>query len=195
MNKTNNYYSDRANEFIEQTIELNFASICDVFLSSLTTGKKIMDLGFGSGRDSLYFDKLGYEVVSVDYCHEFIVHGKEILDNEVVFGDMLNLNYNLEFDGIFAAASMLHQTSDDLPLVFKNCSDALKDDGVLYCSFKYGDFEGYLNGRYFTFMTEDKLDELIPCELIKKKVYITTDVRIGKENEQWLNALYIKKKS
>ncbi len=33
---------------------------------------------------------------------------------------------------------------------------ALKDDGVIYTSFKDGTFEGERNGRYFTDFTEKK---------------------------------------
>lgn len=35
---------------------------------------------------------------------------------------------------------------------------ALKDDGVIYTSFKYGTFEGERNGRYFTDFTEKTFD-------------------------------------
>ena len=58
-------------------------------------------------------------------------------------------------------------------------------------SFKYGDFRGERNGRYFTDMTEESLRNLIGriegLEISGMK--ITGDVRPGREQERWLNAL------
>ena len=38
---------------------------------------------------------------------------------------------------------------------------ALKDDGAIYVSFKCGTFEGERNGRYFTDMTLERLQECL----------------------------------
>jgi ubiquinone/menaquinone biosynthesis C-methylase UbiE len=35
---------------------------------------KILDLGCGSGRDSLYFQNLGYDCIAVDPIDEFLEH-------------------------------------------------------------------------------------------------------------------------
>ena len=73
----------------------------------------------------------------------------------------------------------------------KNISSMLKIGGYFYLSFKYGDFEGERNGRYFTDMTEEKFKELIKdikeYKLIEK--HITEDVRASRENEKWLNVI------
>ena len=75
--------------------------------------------------------------------------------------------------------------------VFQKMEKALKKDGILYVSFKYGTFEGERNGRYFTDMTEDTLKELtekIP-NLVQEEQWITSDVRPGREDEKWLNII------
>ncbi len=50
---------------------------------------------------------------------------------------------------------------------------ALKDDGVIYTSFKYGTFEGERNGRYFT-------------DLQKTFDGFLSGIRHVKIEEQWL---------
>jgi len=74
-------------------------------------------------------------------------------------------------------------------------SMALNESGILYCSFKYGDFEGIRNGRYFTDMTAEKLDRLIDeiGVLEVREQMITTDVRPGRDDEKWLNVIIGKK--
>ena len=67
----------------------------------------------------------------------------------------------------------------------------MKTGGIAYISFKYGDFEGYRNGRYFTDMNEERLENLLKdrAELELIETAVTGDVRPGRESEKWLNVL------
>ena len=69
--------------------------------------------------------------------------------------------------------------------------NATKKNGIIYVSFKYGDFEGERNGRYFTDMTEESMSELLTYipELKVEKQWITGDVREGRGDERWLNMI------
>lgn len=64
----------------------------------------------------------------------------------------------------------------------------LNNNGVLYCSFKLGTFEGERNGRYFNDMTIEKITPFLTKFNILTN-YITTDVRTGRDNELWLNII------
>lgn len=68
---------------------------------------------------------------------------------------------------------------------------ALKKEDVLYCSFKYGTFEGMRSGRYFTDFTEETLAEFWKdiSGLAIFDTWITADVRPGREEERWINIL------
>ena len=68
----------------------------------------------------------------------------------------------------------------------------LTTQGVLYCSFKYGDFEGYRNGRYFVDLTESTFDQTIQhSKFIVQEMMITDDVR-GNDKQRWLNVILTK---
>ena len=85
----------------------------------------------------------------------------------------------------------MHLTGDELKNVFGRIDRALKDNGVLYASFKYGQFEGERSGRYFIDMTEEKLDAFlqgIHAFALEEK-WITSDVRPGRDEEKWLNII------
>ena len=43
-----------------------------------------------------------------------------------------DIEYNNEFDAIWACASLLHLKSNQLVDVFNKCYKALKDNGVMY---------------------------------------------------------------
>lgn len=68
---------------------------------------------------------------------------------------------------------------------------ALKEDGVFYTSFKYGDFAGERNGRYFRDFTEESFREFLTDfhEFRMTDQWITSDVRPNRGEERWLNVL------
>ena len=73
------YYSEHSQEYIENTKDANMKNLYSFFERYIpSNAQKIMDLGFGSGRDSLYFKSKGYEVLSLDPTLEFCEYGKSI---------------------------------------------------------------------------------------------------------------------
>ena len=185
-----NYYKEHAKDFIEGTINCDMSVQYDFFLKYLKKdSKKIMDLGFGSGRDSLYFKSKGYDICAIDPTKEFCENAKKLGLNDVRCLTAQDINFNEEFDGIWACASLLHVPSNELNEVFKRCSKALKQNGIMYCSFKYGEYEGIRNGRYFTDLNEERFKEYILKTGLKiVDTLITKDVRPDRE-ESWLNVI------
>ena len=80
-------------------------------------------------------------------------------------------------------------------LIYETIIEALKSNGILYTSFKYGTFEGKRKDRYFTDMTEEAFAVLIRDihELEIEEQWITSDVRPGRGEEKWLNLILRKK--
>ena len=96
-----------------------------------------------------------------------------------------------KYDGIWACSSILHLTKPELEGVLERMTAALKRNGVIYTSFKYGAFEGERNGRYFTDFTEETFTEFIKgmTGVTVEKMWITADVRPGRGEEKWLNMI------
>lgn len=103
------------------------------------------------------------------------------------------MNYEKEFNGIWVCASLLHIPYSELDNVLLRCYKSLKDNGVMYMSFKYSDFEGIRNGRYFTDLNEERLMSLLVGKLFKIKELLTTSHVRPDRNDKWLNAILIKK--
>ena len=184
------YYNDNAKSFIDNTIDCDMSYLYNFFLKYLPKDSKtILDLGFGSGRDSLYFSK-SFEVYAIDPVEVFVDNAKNNLGLDNVYCmSAEDVEFKNKFDGIWACASLLHIESKNLNLVFKNLSRALKANGVIYCSFKYGEFEGMRNGRFYLDMNEENITKYLTntnLEIIDK--CLTDDVRTDR-NEKWLNLI------
>ena len=141
----------------------------------------------------LYFKNKGYIVTSIDPVKEFCDNGKSIGLDNVIQMSIEDIKYNNEFDAIWACASLLHLKSNQLADVFNKCYKALKDNGVMYVSFKYGDFEGVIDDRYFTYLTEETFINIINQTNFKiDKLWINED-KLNRD-VKWLNAVIRKDK-
>ena len=78
-----------------------------------------------------------------------------------------------------------------LPTVMEKVERALKPEGVLYASFKYGEGERIVGERHFSCYNEYDLDWLSGLGLIE--YWISEDVRPDRPGEEWLNTLWRKK--
>ena len=185
------YYNTNAQDFINGTLSVDFSSIQNTFLNLLPVGAAILDFGCGSGRDTKYFLDHGYQVTAVDGSAELCKAASEytgISVKQMLFEDLDEVE---KYDGIWACASILHVKKAELPGILRKMSAATKLNGIIYVSFKYGDFEGERNGRYFTDMTEDSMAQLLEMipELRIEKQWITGDVRADRGDERWLNMI------
>lgn len=195
LNKTINYYDINAKEFVEGTLNVDFKATQDKFINKLPAKGYILDFGCGSGRDTKYFLVRDFNVDAIDGSIELCKIASEYTNIKVRHMYFNELSIVNKYDGIWACSSILHLSLDDLVDVFKRMSKALKDEGIIYTSFKYGDFSGERNGRFFTDMTEDSFAKLIAnVENLKvEEQWITADVRPQRGNEKWLNLILRKK--
>ena len=81
--------------------------------------------------------------------------------SEVRMLDFTSLDYVDEFDGVWACSSLLHLSSDVLPMVLGSVHRSLRKGGIFYVSFKEGSFEGFRGDRYYKDMTIEDLDLLL----------------------------------
>ena len=185
-----NYYEINTKKFIDEIFNNDMSSLYTFFEKYLNNPRaKILDIGFGSGRDSLYFQNKGYEVHSLEPVSAFCLHGKEIGLKHIYQMSVQQMNFKNEFDGIWACASLLHIPSYELVDVLNKCYTALKDKGIMYCSFKNGEYEGERNGRFFLDLIEERFRQYISKTKFQiLEVCITEDVRIDR-TEKWLNVI------
>ena len=190
MDNTLNYYAKNTEEFIASTLEADMSQTQKKFLALLPKGAHILDLGCGSGRDSLCFIQQGFQVTAVDGSLELAKFASELIGQEVIVADFKDLELPpSSFDAIWASASLLHVHSEDLPGILAKVIDFAKPRANFYMSFKYGDYEGERGGRYYTDLVEALFADYLQksgrsLEIIEQ--WVAKDVRPEKP-ELWLN--------
>ena len=189
--ETLEYYARNAEKFIEDTAAVDFTATQKRFLTYLAPRAAILDFGCGSGRDTKAFLDRGYKVTAVDGSPELCAIASAYTGVPVRQMLFQELNEHEAYDGIWACASILHVQTTELPDVFRRMIMALKPNGFVYTSFKYGTFEGERNGRWFCDFTEGTFEEFLRQfpELSINDQWISSDVRPGRNDELWLNVI------
>jgi len=188
---TLDYYNQNARQYAESTVDVDFAGVQERFLRLLPEGAYILDFGCGSGRDAKYFLERGYRVDAIDGSEELCGIASRYAGIEVRQCLFEEFEAVERYDGVWACSSILHLPKEKLRRVVPAMIRAVKDGGVLYLSFKYGEFEGERGGRHFTDMTEESfgrfLREVGGAEV--EELWVSADVRPGRGEEKWLNLI------
>lgn len=189
------YYNLNSHRFVSDTQVVDFENSQKRFLSRLSSSY-LMDFGCGSGRDTKYFLDHGYTVDAIDGSEEMCKLASEYTGIPVKHMLFQQLDEQEKYDGIWACASILYLPLQELESVLNKMTRALKPQGIIYTSFKYGTFKGERNGRYFTDMTEETFAALLEkvAELSLEEQWISDDVHPGRGDEKWLNLILRKSK-
>jgi 2-polyprenyl-3-methyl-5-hydroxy-6-metoxy-1,4-benzoquinol methylase len=191
MDKSIDYYNTHAAEYFQDTISADMRDAHKRFLRYLSEGALILDLGCGSGRDSMAFIKQGFRVDSVDGSVELCKRAEAAIHHPIQQMHFDELSAQSKYDGIWACASLLHVPKNELRSVLNRVAKALKPGGVFYLSVKQGVFEGYRNGRYFAdyqireLKSYFEIENFLICEF-----WISKDVRPSRE-DNWINLIAI----
>jgi len=188
---TSAYYNTNAKEFYDGTIDVDMNSLYSRFVPLLPTNANIVDAGCGSGRDTKYFVSKGFNVTAFDASEKLVALAEQFTNQVIQHSTFLDFqSETARFDAIWACASLLHVPYNDLARTLSHLSQSLKSGGIFYCSFKYGDNEVERNGRRFTNLNETELRKLIrDTSLTIEEQWITSDLRVGREDEKWLNVI------
>ncbi|SVC34345.1 uncharacterized protein METZ01_LOCUS287199, partial [marine metagenome] len=186
IDKTIEYYNIYAEKFYNNTVGIELNDFYLKFLKYVSDGGRILDLGCGSGRDTLYFLQKGYDVISMDASEEMVKMSSELTKRKTLFLRIEDIDFQNQFNGIWACASLLHIDKKLTESVFNILCNALRDDGVLYASYNYGKGTSILEDRYYNNYDETSFAELIDnvnnFEILTN--WITKDLRPDRDNEK-----------
>ena len=158
-NKDAEKHSKRYKDVMDLTQRKEFGE----FLN-LLQGKKILDLGCGSGDHSAYFVEKGLDVTAIDLSDKMIKLCKEKGINAIKM-DIEDLEFGENsFDGIWAVTSLIHVPKSRTPKVVKKIHEILKKNGILYICLEKGQGEemvGENNKRFFAFWKKQEFLDLL----------------------------------
>jgi SAM-dependent methyltransferase len=189
---TIDFYDQNGQAFFDRTVNLDITEVWQPFLELVPAGGHILDAGCGSGRETKTFRDLGYRVTAFDASETMVRLASEYTGLPVLHLTFEQMDFESEFDGIWANASLLHVPLAGLPAVFEKFIRALKPGAVWYASFKWGTGEKLADdGRTFTNFDEDTFRTLaaqFPTLKIEQ-LWKSVDQRPEAKGSSWLNVI------
>lgn len=159
--ETIGFYDANAASYVAETADVEFGELQREFARRLPKGGRVLDLGCGSGRDSLAFLKAGFSVDAVDGSARMVKAASKLTRLPVTHATFSDYKPQGPYDGIWACSSLLHVPASELPAVISKYARVLKPGGTFYLSFKLGAHDGMRGGRWFTDLDEPALRALI----------------------------------
>lgn len=189
--ETLEYYQINADKFFKKTVSVDVTELYKPFLEFMPETGAILDAGCGSGRDSRFFIRHGFNVTAFDNSLEMVKLASDFIGQDCLLLSFDDIRFENKFDGVWACSSMLHVPKSNMISVLNRLSTSLKADGIFYTSFKYGNTEIFKNGRHFSNYNEKSFNALLleQNKLSVLKYWITNDLRPGRQDEKWLNVL------
>lgn len=116
-----------------------------VFLSYLQSEKKrtLLDVGAGTGNDSLYFKKQGLRVTATDISPEHVKYCRKRGVRAILL-DMYDLHkLGKKYDAVYSMSSLVHIPKKDMGCVLSKIKRSLNPGGLFYLGMYGGvDIEG-----------------------------------------------------
>jgi len=168
----------------------------------------ILDAGCGTGRDTFEFLKKGYVMTAIDAspamlreCRRKLRKARREPENEqmkaaaeasmkrcfeLTFDEV---RFRSEFDGVWAAASLLHVPAQQMEEIVRKLVQALKPNGILFMSFKYGHGEYEYGARFYTYYAGRDIRALLRRIRSTEKIEVWLSDTSGRKlsrRKQWL---------
>ncbi len=194
--RTISYYDHNAEKYFWDTVNVDMTECYQRFMKYVAPPGKIMDIGAGSGRDARFFRDQGFEVEALDASESLCRLATAYTGVEVRCVRVQDWRPQGTYDGIWANASLLHLSTEELEAFIGRVPDYLNGDGVLYASLKTGIQTGYdAVGRFFTDFPEGELRRLAEASksLEVAESWIAED-KLGRAGLRWVN-LILKKEA
>lgn len=155
---------------------------------------KILEIGFGGGRDAKKLEEAGYEYVGVDVSTGFLKEARKNNPNlTFLLQDVYQLNFSFLFDGFWCAATLLHIPKSRINKALKNIHKIIKPNGIGFICIKEGkgdliakkkEIEGQIMKTYFSYYQQDEFSQILTSN---KFSILKTSRRPVSIKTTWLN--------
>jgi 2-polyprenyl-3-methyl-5-hydroxy-6-metoxy-1,4-benzoquinol methylase len=188
VERTIRWYDHHAEDYAERTRQTDLSDLRDRFLEQVPEGGHVLDVGCGAGRDTKAFLKRGYEVTAFDASEEMVRLASEYTGQKAYCRRIREVEPSVQYDGIWACASLVHVPVETLPYVFKQIAGWLRPTGTLYSSFSTGKRQD--SARFFNAVSQGDVVSLIDAvEMLQVREIWNSGDAEGRDQIQWMNVL------
>ena len=182
------FYHTHAQDYFNQTIEVDPSSFLLPLVEHLTPESKVLDIGCGSGRDMLWLSERGFQCTGLELSPELAAMARQHTGLTVIEADFESFDFSpMNMDGILLIGAMVHLPHDLFSPVLSNILKALKPGGHALITMKQGQGRQEADdGRMFFLWEQEDL-----FSMFKKIGLICLDFSVQsslvRKNDTWMS--------
>jgi SAM-dependent methyltransferase len=188
------FYEAHARNYAATTFEIDLRSIQEKFLARVHPGGLILDVGSGSGRDTLAFLQRGFRVEAIEPSQALAELSYKVTGIKPRSLRVQDLTEVARFDGVWACASLVHVPPNELADALSRLVRSAVGSAPIYLSFKYGHgVRIAADGRPYTDLTETELADLLEdfCQVRLAEQWLSQGPETTSVRELWINVILV----
>lgn len=133
------FYHTHAQDYFNQTIEVDPSSFLLPLVKHLTPGSTVLDVGCGSGRDILWLTERGFHCTGLERSPDLAALVRQHTGLPVIEADFKYFDFSrMNMDGILLIGALVHLPHERFPEILSRILKALKPGGHALITMKQG---------------------------------------------------------
>jgi ubiquinone/menaquinone biosynthesis C-methylase UbiE len=156
----------------------------------LLGGNRVLDLGCGAGHDALRLKRYDLQVQGLDISEVMLEQAKQkVQDVEFIQGDFRHIPTGDDlYDGVWANASLIYLTREDLHKALEEVYRVLKPGGIFFSSYRLGNGHLLIDNIFHQLYGGDEIQQILRSHGFR----IFDRTNTGDEEELFLSLYAVK---
>ncbi|WCK53378.1 class I SAM-dependent methyltransferase [Aneurinibacillus sp. Ricciae_BoGa-3] len=156
----------------------------------LLGGSRVLDLGCGAGHDSLRLKRYDLQVQGLDISEVMLQQAKQsVQDVEFIQGDFRSIpTGDSIYDGVWANASLIYITKEDLKKALGEVYRVMKPGGVFFSSYRIGEGSIVVNNIFNQLYQQEEIEMMLRSEGFR----IFDRINTGVQDELFISLYAVK---
>lgn len=193
--QTQQFYENNSHDLIKRYDSADMSELHQLLVKHIPLNSKVIDIGFGSGRDLAYLQSSGHDIYGVDPVESFVVqvqHRFPEIREHFRVGSFLSSDIPADwlnsFDAVISIAVWMHLNAVERPKAIETIKSSLKPNGIVILSFSLGGRDSN-DGRHFEpLKLQEVIDEFNNAGFSLIESVCTQD-SLGRDSIQWATAV------
>lgn len=188
---TNQYYVNNAPDLIMRYDSADMSELHQLLAKHIQLNSKIIDIGFGSGRDLAFLQSNGHDIYGIDPVESFVIQAQQRFTDireHFKIGSFLSVDFPLDwlnsFDTVISIAVWMHLKAHERPHAIETIKALVKPNGNIILSFSLGGRDSD-DGRHFEpLQLQEVINEFNDAGFSVIETVCTQD-SLGRDSIKW----------
>ena len=192
---TIDYYNSHSDELVIKYDSADVSKVHGILDKYISPAQKVLDLGFGSGRDMLHLKRRGVNVWGIDASNVFVTRFKKeypSLKDRLFTSVLPNINLNSEyehfFDTVYSIATWMHLPKEEHFEAILSIKKHLKPNGKVILSYSYTPRKD--DPRFFEDVVPEQVAMLFESFGFNLIDSIFTSDGLGRDEIKWVTQVF-----